>query len=173
MPITHTPAAFGFNGHDRRRLAKALKRTEKASVYRRLQAVLLVASGYAVNQVAQITGALRRAVYQWVNRYLATQRVDSLADRPRSGRPSTATRITDTRILREWRRDPLRLGYNTTVQTVVLLARHLSTRYDCAITPRTLRRRMKRLCLRWKRPRYVYTLKDPHRAQKKGGLSAA
>ena len=83
MPIAHTPVEFGFNGHDRRRLAKALKRTEKASVYRRLQAVLLVASGYAVNQVAQLTGALRRAVYQWVKYYLATHRVDSLAERPR------------------------------------------------------------------------------------------
>jgi hypothetical protein len=32
---------------------------------------------------------------------------------------------------------------------------------------------MRRLGLRWKRPRYVYATKDPHRAQKKGRLSAA
>src|SRR5918996_1196676 len=51
-------------------------------------------------------------------------------------------------------RDPLKLGYNTTIWTVPLLASHLSRRYDAQITPRTLRRRMKEVGLRWERPRY-------------------
>jgi transposase len=56
---------------------------------------------------------------------------------------------------------------------VALLAQHLGRKYSCPITARTLRRRMHDLGLCWKRPRYVYADKDPHRAQKKGGLFAA
>ena len=56
---------------------------------------------------------------------------------------------------------------------VALLAQHLGRRYGCPIAARTLRRRMRALGLRWKRPRYVYAERDPHRAQKKGGSSAA
>jgi len=84
-----------------------------------------------------------------------------------------AATITAARIKRQFRRDPLRLGYAATGWTVALLAKHLGRVYDCPITARTLRRRLRALGLRWKRPRYVYADKDPHRAQKKGVLFAA
>jgi transposase len=84
-----------------------------------------------------------------------------------------ARRITPARILRELSRNPLRLGYRTTVWTVKLLAKHLSQIYQCTISTRTLRRRMKDTGLRFKRPRYFYEEKDPNRAQKKGRLSAS
>src|SRR5215510_8466995 len=111
------------------------------------------------------------SVYYWVHRYLNHHRVADLYDASRTGRPRRAAQITKACILRELARDPLRLGYNTTIWTVPLLATHLSRRYDAQITPRTLRRRMKEVGLRWKRPRYVYVAKDPHRAQKKGRSS--
>jgi len=63
----------------------------------------------------------------------------------------------------------VRLGYNSTGWTVALLADHLRQKYGRCPSLRTLRRRMHELGLRWKRPRYVYAIKDPHRAQKKGG----
>jgi transposase len=66
------------------------------------------------------------------------------------------------------RRNPLQLGYRTTTWTVELLADHLSHRYGCVINPHTLRRRMKAIGLKFKRPRYFYEEKDPHRIQKKG-----
>ena len=150
-----------------------MERAGEIRGYRRIQAVLLVALGWAVAEAARITGARPWAVYDWVRRYLRDHRVASLEDASRSGRPRAAAGITDARIVREFRRDPLRLGYNTTGWTVPLLATHLSQKYGCPIAPATLRRRMRRLGLRWKRPRYVYADKDPHRAQKKGGSFAA
>lgn len=173
MRRARTPDELGFNHHDRQRLARAFARATDLRFFRRLQAVLLVARGFAVPEVARITGAPSDAVYRWLRRYLGTCDPDSLRNAPRSGRPRVADRITDARIVREFRRDPLRLGYNTTGWTVALLARHLGGKYGCPISARTLRRRMRDLGLRWKRPRYVYADKDPHRAQKKGGLSAA
>jgi transposase len=154
-------------------LARALERTKEVRIFRRIQAVLLVALGWAIGEAARITGTRPGAIYDWVRRYRRDHQVASLEDAPRCGRPPTAARITDARIVRAFRRDPLRLGYYTTSWTVPLLAAHLSWKYDCPIAPATLRRRMRRLGLRWKRPRYVYAEKDPHRVQKKGGLSAA
>ncbi len=173
MRRARTPQELGFDHHDRRRLTRALERASALRIFRRIQAVLLVALGWALAEVARITGARTGAIYHWVQRYLRGHEVASLEDAPRAGRPRVAVRITDARIVREFRRDPLRLGYNTTGWTVPLLATHLSQKYGCPLSPATLRRRMRDLGLRWKRPRYVYADKDPHRAQKKGGFSAA
>ena len=82
--------------------------------------------------------------------------------------PSTVAKaVTDARIRRELGRDPLKLGYNALDWTAPLLAKHLSTRYECDLSADTLRRRMRRMDLRWKRPRHAFTGKDPNRAQKK------
>jgi transposase len=173
MRSARTPDELGFNRYDRQRLARALAQATDLRFFRRVQAVLLVARGVSIPEAARITGARPNAVYRWLRLYLRTHRPDSLRDAPRSGRPPVAGRLTDARIVREFRRDPLGLGYNATGWTVALLAGHLARTYGCPISARTLRRRLRDLGLRWKRPRYVYADRDPDRAQKKGGLSAA
>jgi transposase len=171
MRKTTSPAEMGFVKQDLKRLATAMKNTNKAREYRRLQAVWLAAQGHTVADVARLTQAPERSVYRWIENYLETHSVSALEHRRGAGRPEAAKSITRARILRELRRDPLKLGYNTNVWTVALLARHLSQVCQCPITGRTLRRRMKEIGLVWKRPRYVYVTKEPHRAQKKGRLS--
>ena len=163
----------GFDRYDERHLSYALHQVSDARTYRRVQAVLLVAQGRTVREVAQIVGTQPWSVYAWVRTYVHTHRPDSIRDATRSGRPRVARTITNARIVHELHRDPMRLGYNATGWTVALLADHLQRKYGCAISARTLRRRMRDLELRWKRPRYVYATKDPNRAQKKGGLFAA
>lgn len=163
----------GLTAYDRRRLGRALREVGEARVYRRAQALLLLAEGRPVGDITHVTGLSRPGLYRWLNRYLQSRRIESLDDAPRQGRPRVAPTITDARILRELRRDPMALGYATTGWTVALLATHLGQRYGCLISTHTLRRRMRQLGLRWKRPRYVYAEKEPHRAQKKGALSAA
>ena len=135
--------------------------------------MLLVAQGRAITEVAEIAGVSLQTVYHWLHLYLDMHQVEALEPAPRSGRPPIAQRITPARILRELRHNPIRLGYRTTIWTAELLADRLSQLYQCAISPDTLRRRMKRIGLRCKRPRYFYEEKDPHRAQKKGRLSAS
>ena len=166
-----SPSDLGFNVRDRQRLSKALAQAVEARVFRRLQAVSLVAQGRSIAEAAGITGLSSRSVYHLVDRYLQSHRVESLQDRRRSGRPSAAPTLTKERILRELRRSPLKLGFRTNVWTVETLASYLNERYHCEITPRTLRRRMKESDLVCKRPRYFYSEKDPYRAQKKGPLS--
>ena len=173
MRKAKSPAELGFNRYDEQRLKTALKQAVDKRVFQRVQAVLLVAQGRPITEVADISGVNVRSVYNWVNCYLDQHNVAALTDKVRSGRPHVAKKITAARILRELRRNPLRLGYRTTVWTVKLLAKHLSRIYLCTISPRTLRRRMKSMGLRFKRPRYFYEEKDPHRAQKKGRLPAS
>ena len=160
----------GFTAHDRPRLSRALTQTAIARVFRRIQAVLLIAEGRTVGEAAQITGFSLQSVYNLVHRYLQSHQVESLHERPHTGRPPDASELTAAQIVRELRRSPLRLGYRTNVWTVETLALHLSQRYQFAIAPWTLRRRMKHLGLVCKRPRYFYSEKHPHRAQKKGPL---
>lgn len=159
--------------HDRQRLKAAMDRTGDARSYRRLQAVLLMAQGMAIRQVSQIAGARPWSIYAWVRRYLREHRAESLHDAPRSGRPRMGGALSGSRIMREFRHNPMRLGYNATGWTVSLLAAHLGEKYGQRVCPDTLRRRMRDLGLRWKRPRYVYTTKDPARGQKKGALYVA
>jgi transposase len=170
MRKTTGPAEMGFTKQDLKRLATAMKAANKASEYRRLQAVRLVAQGYTIADVARLTQAPERSVYRWVEKYLETHSVLALKHHEGAGRPEAAKLITRARILREHQRDPFKLGYNTNVWMVALLAHRLSQVYQCPITERTLRRRMKEIGLVWKRPRYVFVTKEPHRAQKKGRL---
>ncbi len=172
MRKAKNPKERGFHPYDQQRLDKALHEVRDARTYRRVQAVLLVAQGRAVPEVAGIAGVRPWAVYHWIRTYLQEHDPDRLQDAPRSGRPRAAPAITNERIAREIRRDPLPLGYNSTGWTVALLADQLRQKYGSPIKVRTLRRRMYELGLRWKRPRYTYATKDPHRAQKKGGSFA-
>jgi transposase len=134
--------------------------------------VLLVSRDMPVEEVARIVAARPWAVYNWVRKYLRTRDPDSLHDAPRSGHPKVAEAITGEVILQEMSQDPMELGYNATGWTVGLLAAHLRRKYGEDLSDQTLRRRMHETGLRWKRPRYVYSTKDPNRGQKKGVLYA-
>ena len=157
-----------FNGQDVRRLRLALSAAREARLFKRIQAVMLVAQGKSPREAAQITGQKRWSVYKWLKRYRKKRCPLDLADRPRSGRPRAAAKLTAGCIGKQLARDPLALGYMATEWTVPLLAGHLQRTLGIEVSRRTLRRRFKSMGLAWKRPRYVYHLADPNRAQKKG-----
>lgn len=164
--------ACKFSGLDRRRLFRALARIREARLLRRIQAVLLTAQGRKPSEITQITGLSRRAVYYSLARYASSHQVKALAEQPHPGRPPGLPELTRGRILRALRRSPLKLGYRTNVWTVRTLADHLSERYQVAIGLWVLRQRMKQAGLVCKRPRYFYSEKASHVAQKKGGHRA-
>lgn len=168
-----SPSAFGFDHYDKGRLHRALSKAKDTRIYIRLKAVLLIAQGEPISKVAKLFDKSKRVVYYWMTTYLKQHQPEVLIDAFRSGRPLTAQSITDKRILTALKHNPLKLGYNTTVWTVALLASYLSERYQCPIRPFTLYRRMKQMGLRCKRPRYYYSEKDPNRAQKKGRSSVS
>lgn len=139
--------------------------------YVRLQAVLWVAQGQGVAAAASQINKSRRVVYNWIKEFGKTRNPFCLCDEQRSGRPVSAPSITGKRILAALHKAPRSLGYPVNAWTVESLAHYMNERYRTAIAPHTLRRRMKQMGLRYKRPRYVYEEKDPDVAQKKGPLS--
>jgi hypothetical protein len=79
MRTPRTPADLGFDRHDQHRLARAVESCSDARTFRRLQAVLLVARGRTVSEVARFTDLKPWAIYAWVRRYLADHCPDSRA----------------------------------------------------------------------------------------------
>ena len=118
-----------------RQLAKASPDTREA---RRALALLDLARGESVTDIADRYGVSRETVYQWAARLGA---------------------------------DPRRYGYRHPAWTMPLLQHHLRRQgVEASIT--TIRRALRRLGYRWKRPRFVLSRRDPHWRQAKGGSSA-
>src|SRR4051812_30806724 len=162
-----------LSGADRKRLAAALATAREARVYRRVEALLLVAEGQTVAEAARRCRVDRSSVHRWLKQYGAGRDAAVFADRPRSGRPRQSSRLTPRRLAAVLARAPRRCGYQATSWTVPLLAHYLAKQEGIAISARTLRRRLHEADYRWKRPRYVYAGRAMHLAQKKGLWSGA
>ena len=166
-----TPTSIypAFRPADRQRLLQALAQTHDAKLYRRLRAVTEAAEGEPIVVVARRARVARSTLHRWIRRYLAERTPVALAERQRSGRPRVALALTDDRLHQLLTSDPRQFGHNATTWTVPLLAAHLRAQ-GVAISPRTLRRRIRAARFRWKRPRYVYSQRAAHVGAKKGGL---
>src|SRR4051812_49860650 len=75
-----------LSGGDRRRPAAAWAAAGEAGVYRRVEALLLVAEGRTVAEAARRCHVDRSSVHRWLGRYGVGRDATALADRPRSGR---------------------------------------------------------------------------------------
>src|SRR3954454_13300078 len=172
MNDDHASRSSRFSRQDRRRLAQALGRTRDVRLFRRVQAVLRVAEGCSVSEAARQAGVARTSLQRWVALYGRTHRVESLADAPRSGRPREADDLDDELVTEVLALDPREQGYREATWTVPLLTTYLREQYGCPVSARTLRRRWRDFGWRWKRPRYIFSERDPHITQKKGRFVA-
>jgi hypothetical protein len=125
------------------------------------------ATAWAAGQTySRPVGAL---VTKALAQYRARRCPDDLAEGKRAGRPRVAPGLSARRLAELLDSDPLALGYAAASWTVPLLAAHLRRGGEAdGLSARTLRRRLHAVGLAWKRPRYVFGQKEPHRAQKKG-----
>jgi transposase len=150
----------GFSPGDRQRLRKALTRVGRARPFRRLQALLWLAEGRSISEVARLARASRVSVYHWCGAYQQAGRGQKLAalveEKPRSGRPRQIGLRGEEVLQSALGQSPL-----------ALLATHLQ---KCCggerPSPAALRRRLHALGWRWKRPRYVFRQPDPQRTKK-------
>lgn len=121
-----------FTKADGRRLAKAAPAGRQSRLFRRLQAVRLVAAGtHSPTQAARAVGASRRSVYGWCGAYLqGGRRVEARFERPRAGRPrKAARRQSQARLEEELAHSPQERGYQAQGWTAALLAAHLQRRF--------------------------------------------
>lgn len=153
-----------------------MRATSDPRQIRRVQALLWLAEGDSVEEVADRLSVNRRTVYNWVARF--EQRKDlpleqRVADGARSGRPATALEIIDDLLDAVIDDDPREYGYQSTVWTADLLRRYLSAEHQIEVCSKSVSLALKRLGVVWKRPRHVLALSDPFWRQAKGGLKRA
>lgn len=86
-----------------------IKQTKEARVFRRAQAVRHVVKGQRLQTVSDTLAFTSSALRTWVHRF-ASQGVQGLVDRPRSGRPPTMTCEREQSLNRLVDADPLQHG---------------------------------------------------------------
>jgi transposase len=163
---------------DRQRaeLEGAILRSPSARECCRAQALLWLAEGEPVEQIADLLHVSRQTVYNWVNRFQERDGLGlgaRLSDAPRPGRPRTGGGAIDPLIAEVIDSDPRALGYRSTVWTAPLLSRYLREHHQITVCDRTVSRAIARLDIRWKRPRHQLARRPETWRQSKGGSNAA
>jgi transposase len=160
------PRSLTLTQEERAALEAAQAQSVKVRHWRRYQAVLLRADAVPVATVAQTLKCTETSVYNWV----AAWRVEGVTGVAEGVHPGKARRLDpqaeallDT-LLTEG--DPQVYGYAAAGWTVPLLRTQLAQR-GWAAAERTIRRTLRRLGWRWKRPKYVLGRPDPAYAEKK------
>lgn len=157
-----------LSGAGRRAVEAALAATRDRRHWVRLRAVLLTADGVPAPEVCRNLGLGRSTLFAWLAVWRDTRDPAALADAPRSGHPPVLDAARRARLEALLGEAPETHGYKAVGWTVPLLAAHFAEAERVPVSGTTLRRVLRTLGYRWKRPRYVLARRDPERAGKKG-----
>ncbi len=152
---------------ERTQLAQAASKEKRVRTWRRMRAIELLAEGRSPEAVAAALGCARSSVYAWAKAWrevgLWGLREGSRPGRRRSLEGQAEGLLEE--LLKE--ANPQRRGYRSSGWTVPLLRSELA-KSGYVVSERTVRRTLKRLGFRWKRPKYVLGRPDPDHESKKG-----
>jgi transposase len=147
-------------------LEQAASTARQTRSWKRYQALLLLADGQTMAQVSTALRCGQSTIYRWVALW-REQGVKHLAEGPHRGRAHRLDADAE-RLLQAWLgSDPQTHGHHATGWTAPLLLGELAAR-GWVVHEHTLRRTLKRLGYRWKRPQYVLGRPDPAYAEKRG-----
>lgn len=161
---------------ERTALQNAVKRVREARVVKRAQALLWLDQGEVPPMVAQRLQVSRQTIYHWVAAFRArapASPLDRLRDQQRSGCPPTKRAAITTVIRQLWETPSNQSAAQTDIpRSAPALQRHLQ-RCGVVVHERTIRRTLRALDYRYKRPRYVLARRSKTWRQQKGGSNAA
>jgi transposase len=155
---------------DERGILQRLARTEVGRVSERMHMVLLSGRRYPVPQIAAIFDCDEATVRTWLGRFEADG-VDGLRDHPRSGRPRKADAGARATLRQTIDRPPAAAGCLAGYWTVAMLTAQLATMLGVRLSRSTVRRTLKALDYRWRRPRHALR-SDPEARAKMDRLAA-
>jgi len=161
-----------LNARLRGGLEDLVLKTPSAKERCRAQALLWLAEGLSVEQIAETFQVGRQTVYNWANRFLQRGGLDlraRLLDAPRLGRPPAIAEVIDPLIEAALARDPRALGYHATVWTAELLQHDLEQSHGIRASLKSISVAIARLDFRWKRPRHELATRPETWRQAKGG----
>ena len=169
-------ARLSLSQRQRGELEQLVSHTPLAKERCRAQALLWIAEGADVAEVAELLQVSRQTIYNWLSRFQGRAQLDlraRLLDAPRLGRPRAASGTIDERVAAVINDDPRKFGYHATVWTAPLLSRYLHDHHGIEVSDRTVGRAIDRLGIVWKRPRHELDLRPKTWRQSKGGSNAA
>jgi transposase len=150
---------------ERSALEQQLHGTHDARVYRRTLALLQVADGWSVQEVAMSLQVTVRSVERWLAAYAQQHVPEVLQERPGRGRRRILGEEDLACLEQCLQQKPSAWGYWANDWTVPLLKEHLASQGLPVCSTRTLYRRMEGLEQSWKRPRHVLP-PDPEKEKK-------
>lgn len=159
MPLMLTP-------EQRADLEDAVTHAGQTRTWKRYRALLLLADGQTIASVSTALACGQSTLYRWVAIWRA-QGAARLAEGPHPGRTRRLDAAADAQLQALLDSDPQTHGHHTTGWTVPLLLGELAAA-GWVVHEHTLRRTLKRLGYRWKRPQYVLGRPDPAYDAKKG-----
>jgi len=165
-------ARLALSDRQRGELEVVVSHTPWAKERCRAQALLGIAEGSDVGEVAELLQVSRQTVYNWLSRFRGRAELGlraRLLDAPRLGRPRAASGAIDELVAAVIDGDPRKFGYHATVWTAPLLSRYLRDHHAIEVSDRTVSRAIDRLGIRWKRPRHELALRPEMWRQSKGG----
>lgn len=151
--------------NERKDLQEALAKTRRVREWRRYRAVLLWSAGQPIPAIAQTLQVSMASVYNYGARY----RSKGLMGLHEGVHPGLTHRLDAAGMA--WldallAQDPQAHGYTLTGWTVPALQTE-AARVGYRVSASTLRRAIRRLGWRWKRPKFVLGRPDPAYAEKK------
>ncbi len=154
---------------ERAALTVAAARERRVRRWRRYQTVLLVADGKRPQEAAANLGCSRASVYSWLAAW-RTNGLAGLAEARRAAPVQTHAAPLEALLTALLADDPQGHGHHATGWTIPLLhgAAHAA---GIVVSEHTVRRAVRRLGWRWKRPKYVLGRPDPGYDEKKGRSS--
>jgi transposase len=151
-------ASLALHGRERACLTNIIKHTAGARERARAQAVLWVAQGQPIVEVAELLQVSRQTVHNWIERF--QERDGEMAacfrDASRSGRPAAAKGQLPLLLARVFDQTPRDFGYHATGWTAPLLVAYLEDYHGLPVSTNTVHRVIAELGLRWKRPRHQW-----------------
>ncbi|MCA1725085.1 MAG: helix-turn-helix domain-containing protein [Thermomicrobia bacterium] len=130
---------------------------------------MLVADGKRPVEAAASIACSQASVYAWLARWRADG-LTGLAEAPHPAPIQAHAAPLETLLTALLADDPQQQGHHATGWTIALLHGEAAAA-GIRVSEHTVRRAVRRLGWRWKRPKYVLGRPDPAYAEKKGRLS--
>ena len=143
---------------ERQEVENLFRKGPNNRVRKRAHAVRLSAMGYTVPQIAEILGCNRQSIHNWFDTFEA-QGCQGLYDKPRSGRPVTATVDYRKQLVEAIKTNPRKMGYPFTVWTLIRIRAHMAREMRILLSESRVRQIMKEERLVFKRPKHTLAQK--------------
>jgi transposase len=142
--------------------------TKDVRIRTRSQIILLAFDGLSAPKIARVVQLDPFSVRQYMKRYL-NEGTAGLADRPRSGRPRTATPEYGELAIETLRQRPRPLGLSFSVWTLERLIDYLKEKTQVMVSDETIRTHLKANGISFSRPQHKVSSPDPEYLVKKRG----